>query len=79
MNTEELKREYVANDAKRLLDPMFETDIVRLRRKLSNILPGERVNVKCFNEADRDVIKDQLTPQERPLVIFSWLVFHGPR
>jgi hypothetical protein len=74
MTDKELKTAYMLEDSRRLLtEPMFELDIVRLRRAIQGILPGNIIKMKCYNKPEMEMIRDQLTPEERKLVIFTWI------
>ena len=71
-NLESLVSSYDVN-GNPLTEPMFELDIVRLRRAIQGILPGNIIKMKCYNKPEMEMIRDQLTPEERKLVIFTWI------
>ena len=77
---EELVHAYQAEDSERMLrEPMFTPDWLRIRRALKHAEPSAIVQMRCYNEADRDAIKAALTPEELSRVRFTWLVWPAIR
>ena len=75
MSRESVKAYYRSEDARRTLqEPTFRTDVEKIRSQLRNLLPGETILYKCFNDIEVEIIKEDLTPEELSRVKFSWMV-----
>jgi len=70
----ELIQDYRAEDSRRLIaEPMFRLDADRIRQKLRYLDSRITIEYKCFNDAEAEMIREQLTLDERERVRFSWL------